>query len=104
MQFIIKTNSSMDAQISSFLKQMKTAENSKIISQEKASVDGHDGYCIKTFYKMKGTNDIYKQEQYIIELPAYFCWIGYTSPSDIYDKYHPAMQHFIGTIKFKDKQ
>jgi len=100
-QFIPKqTGKTLDSEVEKFLSQMKTAQKFKLISKESCKLSGVPGCKIRVSYQAPGTAELFSQEQYITETKSCFCWLGYTAPSDLFDKYHAVITHAAQTVKF----
>lgn len=101
-QFIPKqAGKTLDSEVENFLTQMKTAQQFKLISKEAGKLSGLPSYEIKVSYQVPGSTELFTQEQHITETSSGFCWLGYTTPSDLFDKYHAAMEHAVRTVKFQ---
>jgi len=101
-QFIPKqAGKTLDGEVEKFLSQMKTARKFKLISKESCKLSDCPGYKIRVSYQAPGSTELFAQEQYITETKSCFCWLGYTTPSDLFDKYHASMEHAVQTVNFR---
>jgi hypothetical protein len=79
---------------------MKTAPQFKLISKETGKLSGLPSYKIKVSYQDPASKELFTQEQYITSISSGFCWTDCTTPSDLFDKYHVAMEHAVRSVKF----
>ncbi len=90
----------LQSQAQGFAQQLSTAPRYKIISLEEGNLAGQPAVRIKALYQGPGTKELFKQDQVLAEKGAYFYWIGYTAPEDLFDKYSMFMDQAIGSFKF----
>jgi hypothetical protein len=90
----------LKSQAQGFAKQLATAPKYKILSLDEGNLAGQPAVRIKAVYQGPGTKETFKQDQVIAEKGAYFYWIGYTAPEDLFEKYAKFMEQAIGSFKF----
>lgn len=90
----------LQSQAQGFAKQLATAPRYKIISLEEGNLAGQPAVRIKALYQGPGTRELFKQDQVLAEKGAYFYWVGYTAPEDLFDKYSLFMDQALGSFKF----
>jgi hypothetical protein len=51
-------------------------------------------------YQFPGSNEMFKQEQFIADRSPYFFWVAYTAPLALFDKYQAVMVKALDTLNF----
>ena len=88
------------SQAQDFAKQLTTVPKYKILSVVEGDLSGQKAVRIVAIYQMPGGEEIFKQDQLIVERGKYFYWIGYTAPENLFEKYKGIMEQAIGSFQF----
>jgi hypothetical protein len=99
-----KANANLQTEAKEIIKQWATAPKYKLLSRQTGSLAGKRGMRLVVQYQLPGTEEMFKQEQFIVDRPPYFFWIGYTAPLELFDANRHFMAKAIETLKFMPMQ
>jgi len=90
----------LQAQAQGFAKQLATAPKYKILSLVEGDLSGQKAVRVVAIYQLPGGEEMFKQDQLIVERGKYFYWIGYTAPENLFEKYKGIMEQTVGSFQF----
>ena len=100
VQLVKKPGESLQNQVEGVKKQWATATGFKLLSQQPGSLSGYRGVRLLAQYQLPGTNQKFKQEQFIVDRSPYFFWLAYTAPLELFPKYQSIMSQAVGSLRF----
>jgi len=90
----------LQSQAQGFAKQLATAPKYKIFSVVEGDLSGQKAVRMVAVYQLPGGEEMFKQDQLIVERGNYFYWIGYTAPENLFEKYKGIMEQAVGSFQF----
>lgn len=99
-QLVHNPSSSLEAQAQEFLGQISSNPHYRLLARQTGNLAGLRGVRLVVEYQLPGTNQVFRQEQFVADRAPYFFWLAYTAPVDLFDRHQALMARAVASLSF----